>query len=46
MKSTQKGTQDGEKEELVARAVGELQGSSARSVKSAEWSPTNGLLYF
>jgi len=30
----------------VARAARELQGSSARSVKSAEWSLSNGLLYF
>jgi len=37
---------DGEKEEPVARAVRELQGSSARSVKSVEWSLTDGLLYF
>jgi len=31
--------------ELVARAARELQGSSARSVKSAEWSLSDGLLY-
>jgi len=30
----------------VARAARELQGSSAHSIKSAEWSLTNGLLYF
>jgi len=30
----------------VARAARELQGSSARSVKSAEWSLSDGLLYF
>jgi len=41
-----KGTQDGEKEEPVARAARELQGSSARSVKSAEWSLSDGLLSF
>ena len=33
---------DGEKEEPVARAAKELQGSS----KSVEWSLSNGLLYF
>jgi len=43
LKDIQKGMRDGEKEESVAR---ELQGSSARSVKSAEWSLSNGLLYF
>jgi len=42
----QKGTQDGEKEEPVAMAAKELQGLSARSVKSAEWSLSDVLLYF
>jgi len=37
---------DGEKEEPVVKAARELQGSSARSVKSAEWSLSDGLLYF
>jgi len=46
LKDIWKGMRDGEKEEPVARAVKELQGSSARSVKSAEWSLSNGLLYF
>ena len=46
LKDIRKGTQDGEKEEPVARAARELQGSSARSVKSVEWSLTDGLLYF
>jgi len=46
MKDIRKGMQDGEKEEPVARAARELQGSSARSVKSAEWSLSDGLLHF
>jgi len=46
LKDIQKGTQDKEKEEPVARAVRELQGSSACSVKSVEWSLSDGLLYF
>ena len=46
LKDIQKRTRDGEKEEPVARAARELQGSSARSVKSAEWSLSDGLLYF
>jgi len=46
LKDIQKGTRDGEKEEPVARAVRELQGSSARSMKSVEWSLSNGPLYF
>jgi len=46
LKDIRKGMQDGEKEEPVARAAKELQGSSARSVKSVEWSLSDGLLYF
>ena len=46
LKDIRKGTRDGGKEEPVARAARELQGSSAHSIKSAEWSVTNGLLYF
>jgi len=46
LKDIRKGTHDGEKEEPVAKAARELQGSSARSVKSAEWSLSDGLLYF
>jgi len=46
LKDIWKGTRDGEKEEPVARAARELQGLSAHSVKSVEWSLTDGLLYF
>jgi len=46
LKDIRKGIQNGEKEEPVAKAARELQGSSARSVKSAEWSLSDGLLYF
>jgi len=46
LKDIRKGTRDGEKEEPVAKVARELQGSSARSVKSAEWSLSDGLLYF
>jgi len=46
LKDIQKGTRDGEKEEPVGKAARELQGSSARSVKSVEWSLSDGLLYF
>src|SRR5271168_4920422 len=35
-----------ETEETVARAVKELRKTSARSVRSAEWSESGGLLYF
>ena len=46
LKDIQKGTRDGEKEDLVVRAARELQGSSTCSIMSAEWSLSNGLLYF
>ena len=46
LKDIRKGMRNGEKEEPVARAARELQGSSACSVKSVEWSLTDGLLYF
>jgi len=38
LKDIWKGMHDGEKEEPVARAARVLQGSSAHSIKSAEWS--------
>jgi len=46
LEDIRKGTQDGEKEEPVARAARELQGSSAHSVKSAElsWSVLGHIL--
>ena len=46
LKDIRKGTCDGEKEEPVVKAARELQGSSARSVKSVEWSLSDGPLYF
>jgi len=46
LKDIRKGMRDGEKEEPVVRAARELQGSSDLSVKSAEWSLSDGLLYF
>jgi len=46
LKDIRKGTRDGEKEEPVAKAARELQGSSACSIKSVEWSLSDGLLYF
>jgi len=46
LKDIRKGMWDGEKEEPVARVARELQGSSACSITSVEWSLSNGLLYF
>jgi hypothetical protein len=46
LKVIRKGVRDGEKEEAVARAAKELQGTSAQSVRSAEWSLDNGVLFF
>ena len=41
-----KGTRDTEKEEMVAKVAKELLASSGRLVQSAEWSLTDGVLYF
>jgi hypothetical protein len=38
--------ENGETEEAVARAVEELQKTSACSVQSSEWSQYQGILYF
>jgi transposase InsO family protein len=46
LKVIRKGVRNREKEEAVARAAKELQGTSARSVRSAEWSLDNGVLFF
>ena len=46
LKDIQKGVQNAKKEEVVAKAVKELQKTLTRSIKSAEWSLTDGLLYF
>ena len=46
MKDICKGTRDGEPEEAIAKAVKELKATRNRSVQSAEWSLTDGALYF
>src|SRR5271154_4091587 len=46
LKEIRREVEKGETEEVVARAVKELCKTSARSVRSAEWSQSNGLLYF
>ena len=46
MRDIQKGMRDSEKEEPVAKAARELKNSWAQSVRSAEWSTTDGVLYF
>ena len=38
--------EDEDQEEVVVKAVKELKRSSAKSVKSSEWSMENGLLYY
>jgi hypothetical protein len=40
------GSKEAEKEEVVAKAVKELQKTSTCSIQSAEWSRSQGLLYF
>ena len=46
MKDIRKGTRDGENEEAIAKVVKELKTTHDRSVQSAEWSLTEGILYF
>ena len=46
MKDIRKGTKDGEKEEGIAKVAIELKATRSRSVRSAEWSLTDGVLYF
>src|SRR5271163_1772770 len=46
LKEIRREVDKGEMEEAVAKAVKELSKTSARSVRSAEWSQSNGLLYF
>jgi transposase InsO family protein len=46
MRDIRRGVRDGEKEEGVAKVAKELQSTSAKSVRSAEWSLDNGVLYF
>src|SRR5271168_4927045 len=46
LKDIRRETEDGEKEEAVAKAAKELRRTSAHSVQSAEWSQSKGLLYF
>ena len=46
LKEVRKEMESGEKEEAVAKAVQELRKSSTRSVRSSEWSLSDGLLHF
>jgi hypothetical protein len=46
LKDVRKGTRDNENEEAIAKTVKELKTTHNRSVRSAEWSLTNDILYF
>jgi transposase InsO family protein len=46
LRDVRKGTRDGEAEEPIAKVVKELKATRSRSVRSAEWSLTDGVLYF
>jgi hypothetical protein len=46
LRDVRRGTRDGEKEEAVAKVAKELMTSKNRLVRSAEWSLTDGILYF
>ena len=46
LREIRRGMDDEDQEEVVVKAVKELKKSSAKSVKSSEWSMENGLLYY
>jgi Integrase zinc binding domain len=46
LKEIQQQTRDRNQEEVVVKAIKELMKSSTKSVKSAEWSLDNGILYY
>ena len=46
LKDVRKSTRDGEPEEAIAKVVKELKTTHDRSVRSAKWSLTDGILYF
>src|SRR5271155_4372244 len=46
LKEIRREVEKGEMEEVVAKAVKELCKTSARSIRSTEWSQSGGLLYF
>ena len=46
LKDVRKGTKDAEKEEAVSKVAKELLASNGHLVQSAEWSLTDGVLYF
>ena len=46
MSDIRRGTRDAEKEEAIAKVVKELKSTRTRSVRSAEWSLTDSVLYF
>ena len=46
LRDIQKEFRDGEKEDSMVKAVEELQKGHSRSVRTAEWSESDGLLHF
>jgi hypothetical protein len=46
LKEIQQQTRDGSQEEVVVKAIKELVKSSTKSVKSVEWSPDDGIVYY
>jgi len=46
LRDVRRGTRDGEKEESIAKIVKELKETRTRSVRSAEWSMSEEILYF
>jgi transposase InsO family protein len=46
LRDIRKGTRDGDPEEAVAKVVKELKATNSRTVRSAEWTLTDGVLFF
>jgi hypothetical protein len=46
LKEIRRQTRDGNQEEVVVKAIKELMKSSTKSMKSAEWSLDNRILYY
>ena len=46
MKEIRRRVKEGQMDDLVAAAVGEIGGTGSRTLRSAEWRKVDGVLYF
>ena len=46
LRDIRKGTRDGEPEEAIAKVVKDLKATRSRTIRSAEWTLTDHVLYF